>query len=164
MQVQCPNCGGYKVDTEVKTHEQGTNVELDRRLGVVPLILGALGIPCSLLFLIAMFTPDISGSIDVAWDSVLGGVGGLILAGFLVFVGVAVLRKIARSEKVQRHHNICQLCGYAWVWTPGDPLPVVTERPDLIAAGLQRLAKEAEEEEKRKKAAAELWYTQHGQK
>ena len=42
----------------------------------------------------------------------------------------------------------CDLCGYAWYWGPGHPLPSVNIRPDLIAKGEQRLR---EEEERRRR-------------
>lgn len=40
------------------------------------------------------------------------------------------------------HRYGCDLCGYKWKWTPGDPLMPVNVRPDLIAKGAARLEEE----------------------
>lgn len=150
MQVRCPNSGGYKVDTEFKVHDRVSNAPINWAAVAVLGFVSVVGLLVGIGYFLA--------------GMLCSGIGSFLFAVMMIGLTAMIAKAYRKADKVERQHNICELCGYAWIWTPGDPMPAVTERPDLIAAGLQRLAQKAEEEEKRKKAAAELWYTQHGQK
>jgi hypothetical protein len=135
-QVQCPNCGGYKVEIthveDVREKEEitvssGTNI---RRWG------------CFILAGIATFGLSFLFLLDRGFRE------GLV------------------SGKGVKHHYVgkiyyytCYLCGYKWEWDTRTPRPEVHIRPDLLAKSAQRL--EAEEE-RRRQAAADAYhlYTQ----
>jgi hypothetical protein len=60
--------------------------------------------------------------------------------GILVLIPWLISRRRSKGDLSWRCN--CQLCNHKWQWTPGQPLPEVTVRPDLIAAGEKRLRKE----------------------
>jgi hypothetical protein len=132
-QVQCPNCGGYRVYQQVasshlETHTRRSNLGARVFAGVLT------------FYSVGLFLLD-KGTRDA-----------------LVKGEEQETTKVADS-----YQNSCLLCGYLWVWTVGDPLPQVQVRPDLIAVGEQRLREEAERLRQRQQDAADLWYLTHHQ-
>lgn len=70
---------------------------------------------------------------------------GLTFAVSAIVVFVAVARAMAMSKWPTVYERTCLLCGYEWLWEPGEPQPKVHVRPDLIQLGAQRLAKEEDD-------------------
>jgi len=64
---------------------------------------------------------------------------------------------VQELERTEVYHYYCLLCGYRWT---EPPKPEVTVRPDLIAAGNQRLEQEAA----KRKADEEAWWWYEQQK
>jgi hypothetical protein len=78
-----------------------------------------------------------------------------------------LVKTTVKRTVATRYGFSCELCGYAWVWRTDQPRPPVTVRPDLIAAGNQRLEAEAErrrEEDEWVQQAAALQQWQKSQK
>lgn len=131
-QVQCPNCGGYYVETKTEWIDPKSGSGFGcggllfwALLGIPPLILGT-----------GALIGRISGS-PMENDGQLiccGLPGGLLLTLSLV--------SFLKTNKVEKYYHACQYCGNRWSRRLGEPLPEVTLRPDLIAAGKQRLQDE----------------------
>jgi hypothetical protein len=131
-QVQCPNCGGYKVG--------GLSNQLFK---YKPLS----GVVWSIILL--FFIPFVIGSY---------GLGLIILID--VNIREAVLNKRIREKYIGIEYNFtCSLCGCEWSWKQGQPWPKIEVRPDLIAAGEQRLADEAKQ--RLRDAEGAFWLSQH---
>jgi transcription elongation factor Elf1 len=138
-QVQCPNCGGYKVNT--------TTDKVDRKSGnAVP--------GCGVLFVLFFFAV-IGWLLGVGLNDAAYALCGLLITGTFIW-GLSTYLK---ADKIKRYHHTCWLCGYKWIRREDEPLPPVNIRPDLIAKGEQKLEEEAAEEEQRQHAAA-LFYSQ----
>jgi hypothetical protein len=133
-QVQCPNCGGYKVNGEKETIKVKTYEPMPRTLAIRQAI-GMFVFAAFLVFL-AMITS--------ATTVLLFCASGFVLFGLITLAPNA---KISKEEIVGTvwHYN-CLLCGYKWDWDTRTPKPEVQVRPDLIAKGEQKL----EEERKRR--------------
>lgn len=148
-QVQCPNCGGYRVSEETAYYSDSAG----KHLANDP----TAPTGCSLLVVavgVAMFM--------VVQDTTIKIVGILLVllaSGALVGM-LGLTRMIGSANKGLHRVNkyACLLCGYRWEWHQGDPLPSVTVRPDLIQKGEQRLQAEEEERRKREEALQALHY------
>jgi hypothetical protein len=140
-QLQCPNCGGFKIGTP--TQLNCGCVSLCFFIGGVMLFWGV---------------PALISGITSTDDSfkglfLLGSVPFIFIGGAFLFVGVAYL---IWYHYYSRTHHICLLCGYRWEQRDGQPAPKIHVRPDLIAMGAKRLeeeedARRREEEERRKR-------------
>jgi len=145
-QIQCPNCGGYKVETLKKEYKkESRSITRTDRLRQAIGLMGIFWV-CSL----------IGGVITAAMGeterlpSIVGAAVCLVpLMGLLVFS--AKSRSIVVATI---YHFGCSLCGYRWSWEKGTPIPQANVKPDLIATGARKL----EEEERRRQEEAALHY------
>jgi len=154
-QVQCPNCGGFRVYSEKdNTLEEriAPAKELLRNSFVIPSV---IAVPSIIVSVISVYYPsDLTtglGVLGIAASVILFVVLFLWYLWVLVF-GNGEFRYQTRTGIY--HKYSCNLCGYKWEWLPGKPLPRVHINPDLITKGEQRLARE--EEERRRQAALEF--------
>lgn len=122
MRPQCPHCGGWQVATD---STEPLNGFWGNSL-LLPLLFGCLAIP-------------------LAIPLTRGELGGMLVCGgllFFMFFGLAIwLRGLSnRMYATRKRYTFrCLLCGYRWLWSTGQPLPPVQDRPDLRAAGEKRL-------------------------
>ena len=140
-QVQCPNCGGYKIDEKafVRKPKSG-QLSFDQ---IALILLVSFGLGSWWLW---------KG--NTLWG-VLSIVGGLISYTILL----ALL-----SNRPSVYHRTCMLCGYKWTWESGQPEPRIRVRPDLIQKGMQKLEEEEREErEERQRQQEEAAYWLHQQ-
>jgi hypothetical protein len=119
-QLQCPNCGGYKVQVKkpyapTKNNSYGYSI-----------------LELSLAFLFCFFTL---------------GLGLLIVVPLMISHNKEVEAQIKSGDNTSWKCT-CSLCGYVWLWAPGTPLPPVTVRPDLIKAGEQKNRQDEEERQR----------------
>lgn len=140
-QVQCPHCGGYKVSTETVLIDRKSGQRVQSGCGF--LIFVFLGLFVALFLLVAS---------DAALLSWLGVGSALILLPFAI-LDEAHYRK---ADKIDKYFHTCQLCGYEWRRRADEPLPQVTEGPDLVAKGAQRLEEERQRWEKEYREAG-MW-------
>lgn len=160
-QVQCPNCGGFKVDTSKYEDVYGATVRVPvpankkKRETIIWVIVG-LGIVI-LYFLFGVFGILISGNLLAPLLVFLTpqGIGTILWAAFWYWVLLA--DKKTRPIIATVYHYTCWLCGYKWDWKSGESLPPVNLRTDLIAKGEQRLEEErlAAERDARANAVAQ---------
>ncbi len=137
-QVQCPNCGGYKVGYQYPGD--------DGCMTWTFLLAGVGGLfSCIFLTLLVIFEGIDLGNLAIA--AFMGAGGALVL-----LIGIAALQP--------RHTHLleCHLCGYKW---DTRSTPPVTVRPELILKGEEKLRAEQEEERKRQEA---MWWWQQQQK
>lgn len=120
-QVQCPNCGGF--DVKVSRYDDGTAIWV-----VLGISLFTWGVP---LILYVMF---------LIYEQLFDRKG----------VEASKERKKIAAEKNMAglRRCTCNLCKYDWEWKEGTTYEVQV-RPDLIAAGRERLKKEEEERRRR---------------
>lgn len=138
-QVQCPHCGGFKIDSK--------NFRIDPTTG------NSIASGCGkfvLYFMLAVsgyMMVGLFGAFIDQWGLALFGLGGLILFIFII----TFLKKNRQAEKraytLFKYH--CNLCGYNWDWRVGEMLPEVHVRPDLISKGEQRLEEERQQRDPR---------------
>ena len=174
-QVQCPNCGGYKVDSRSNYATTQVQVRQGRPIPHKLFILGS----GPLLLVLAYVGASIINSLMVAplqsllehgaqgmylfrrelfWEHVqdawLLGVGAFGLLGILVGdIAIPLLyrSKEPASQSFSGWQCYCNLCGYRWVdnVNAASFTPNSTQR-NLMNMGVQRLAAEQEEERRRK--------------
>ena len=153
-QVQCPNCGGYKVN---QVSVVGLNA--NTRGVLLKSILLTLLAPGFILLLAwgADWAVGDNGLDNLAvW---LVGHPWVLAAATVVlfFTFLSGFDNQARAKAtLKRYRFACELCGYHWDWTNNTPWPQVQVRPDLIAAGAQRLKEEADQRQRDMEAAAWL--------
>lgn len=137
-QVQCPNCGGYKVSEErVRVEMEYTAISSDKPRG------GGL-----LLYLV----------VGVVFIVVLGinfEIPRMFIGFALIALVIAPFVVIAMRTDSQPNSSIysCNICGFNWAVKDGEPEPEATVRPELILKGEQNL-KEEEAERQRQAASA----------
>jgi rubredoxin len=138
-QVQCPNCGGFRVADDKKTYPiYGDRIPF--RKSIPSLVLTVITLVVGILILRDPPPGEFFGNDFIDLGVMLVSFSGFVLIGY-IYVGLTGgARKVDRL--VTEHRYTCSLCGYAWEWSPGDPWPKVTVRPDLIAKGANRLRKE----------------------
>ena len=137
MAVQCPNCGGYKVDEEtIRRNPKG----------------GARDSVGTFLLVIAVASLFLQGIVGewIVWMS-----WGVFLLWF-------TLKYVSTLSWPRVSYRTCKLCGYSWTHEPGQPGPEVHVRPDLIQKGMQKL--EEEEKERRRQEEAAYWLHQQMKK
>ncbi|MEK6751377.1 MAG: hypothetical protein AABZ00_03845 [Chloroflexota bacterium] len=155
-QEQCPNCGGYRVETvskeeNIKTREQFDDVRFgsEETWNGAGIVVGGA--------IIAMVGIGIMNSMDFYRDGIIIELLKLLGGGVLTLWGGWVVLKTFQkrfqhissfnnNETIKHYYHTCWLCGYKWNRRANESLPKVTLRPDLIAAGGQRLeeARQAE--------------------
>ena len=149
-QVQCPNCGGYKVSTETKTIGRKSGNELPGCGGFFLLFLlsagGWLGL---VMFINAMNNPFLNNAFVMGFFGI-AALGGPIFTVLFIWALLIYLK----VEKIEKYYYTCLLCGYKWSRREDEPLPPVTVRPDLIIKGEQKLEEEERERRRRDEEAA----------
>jgi hypothetical protein len=136
-QVQCPNCGGYKVQVETKI--------VDRSSGKQVAETGCVGWAIILLLLGGALGYMLQGG-GGSLQSIVVGMAGMFLVILLVRLAVRSNAEARKADKIEKYDYVCSLCGYKWSRREDEPIPPVEVRPDLIAKGAQKL----EEEQKRR--------------
>ena len=149
-QIQCPNCGGYKVTSSKTPLQQKVALsESERRtmkiLGLI-IFLPMLGLSIFVCLAASIFVTGL----DAGFYTFCTIITVASLAGLL---GSLYQRNITKVVG-HLHHFTCILCGYHWDWQEGQSWPKVHVDPDLIAKGEQRL----KEEERRRQEEAALYY------
>ena len=135
-QVQCPNCGGYKV---------GYQYEGDRGCASFVLL---FGVPLVLMGGLAF-------GLGHHLEGLAAALGAIVIGALLISVIAAA---VWLDQPKQTHLRKCILCGYEWDTRSS---PQVTVRPDLILKGEEKLRAEQEEERKRQEA---MWWQQQQKK
>lgn len=152
-QIQCPNCGGYKLITEKQ----------------VTIATELRPVRYSVLKLVWAFVSGIA----LGGCSILVGISqnNIFYTGFgIVFVLLtifAIYRHITgqaaeRVPSIVRYDLYCQLCGYRWTWQTDRPYPRINLNPALIQQGEQRLEEEANRRQRDMEAA--WWASQQNKK
>jgi len=151
--VQCPNCGGYKVNLLETITETYKQKEKYRAYGCFSWFAGALG------FILVMATClTITSVIDAILSLFINGnlSTNIVICSSLAIIPSALLaipvaifmgkrdrkKSLEREQKgelveVSRERVVgykyyCNICGHRWRWDVGTQLPTVTVRPDLI--------------------------------
>ena len=136
-QVQCPNCGGCRVETVNKVDNKETNrqhVDVWGSIFVWGLMFFFVGIICS-SYTASTWEPNYTTAIIFTSLGVLA-----------IIVGWRRMNA-ERHKLIAHYYHVCWLCGYRWNRRADEPLPEVSVRPDLIAKGEQRLREEARQAE-----------------
>ncbi len=146
-QVQCPNCGGYKVSQNIDRIDPATGN-----------MVGSGGCGIAVLFSILGFALAIYGT--MSGNSVIGfsGTALMVLVGFPLIVWLEIKKGQSQKRAYNLYNYQCNLCGYQWSWREGQPKSKVNIRPDLIERGEQRLEKE---HQKQQEDAAALYHLTH---
>lgn len=139
IQVQCPNCGGFVVRTEIRKVNPRTLKEYSK-LGCLLRGLGAYLIVCGIGTVISfiIFLPAILKNPIYLLLIIIPLLTGSI--GLLIFKS----QSIPGRDALNRYYCCCQLCGNNWNWLEGEPLPMVHVRPDLIQRGAEYQRRQAE--------------------
>lgn len=145
-QVQCPNCGGYKVGIEFKKpiFEDTESNKKSRKLAA-RIWLWFFG-PLLTCAVISSFT----GRLELG--AILGGIS--VVLSF-VFIFWAVKHGVGR-EIAKQYWYLCYLCGYKWIWRTDRPLAKANIRPDLTTKGEQRHERERRRSEEEYRHAG-MW-------
>lgn len=130
-QVQCPNCGGYRVST--------TTFWAGGRLRRKPSTFGPYWAWFQVLAGACMVIVGLVIALAASGDPMPLSLGIMFAAigAFEIVMGV-----LGMNVKTSHWNQHCILCDYQWKERPGDPKPVVQVRPDLIQKGAQRLQEE----------------------
>ena len=155
-QVQCPNCGGRKVNVEKKEAIKETK---EKRSSFGKALFYVIGVLIAWAIISKLCSSILAKfAIGISWIPwILSGLLSLVIILNTIPSAASMSRKIGT-----RYHYHCQLCGYRWKWKTGVLLPTVTIRPDLIARGEQRLE---EEYRKVQEDVLDLYFsTQQGKK
>ncbi len=154
-QMQCPNCGGYKVSVQNK------NVIATEKQKQPATFMQTMAGWLFIGFYVFLFIVGIVAK----W-----GIGQIVGIGFIVLlIGFAMYRAVKTGGMSQtvtvptlvKYDFKCEICGYNWTWRTDQPLPKVQVNPDLIAKGAQKLEEEAEAERRKQQEAAALYYLTH---
>lgn len=149
---QCPNCGGYKTQTEKTVAIHGPSepptkpIKVWRTIGIFllfPFFSCCIGL--------AILTG--TGWLLRSWgirgndNGRVNGIIAVFILLLLIVIAVRVGRKfisapISGPQVGTVYYYNCYLCGYNWSWTTGTPKPTVNVRPDLIGKGAQKLEQE----------------------
>lgn len=145
-QLQCPNCGGYKLESGLTKINPKTGKKL--------------GSGCSAVFWMSVVVTVISIGVYNAFDEGIAN-GMMIMIVFpLLLIGGAwygIASGLAKNRAYNLYNFRCNLCGYRWEWQQGTPYPKVNVRQDLIAQGEQLL----EEKRKQQENMEALYYLTH---
>jgi hypothetical protein len=137
QQQQCPNCGGYKVDSNVKVKQFGYST---RPMGYRAYIFTWLLFAGFHLFLLGELIYIFRINLGIA--AIVAG-----LFALLILWSKGVRSRLFERKYLDRvpidaiYRNICQLCDYQWVWRTGAQRPEIHIRPELILQGAERLSK-----------------------
>lgn len=153
-QVQCPNCGGYRVRDPETIGDFEERDPSSAEVGFSTILYLGAALFCGFLVWAAFYVAVGIILVMVGWRVTEGGeligvatVIAIIPAAIVSFKYFRHLAHGVRRDKVLHRADShlrysCLLCGYEWDWRPGTARPTVTMRPELIAAGQQRLEEE----------------------
>ncbi len=132
-QVQCPNCGGYKVEKELTFIDQKTGKQDTGAGFCAMLLLGMLGIAGVGVLAVIFQNTSLSTPIQI-----------VLLAAILIFLWLTTrgTNREASMDKVYKYE--CRICGYHWQGQHQSK--GVTVRPELIEKGEQLLEKQRRKE------------------
>ena len=148
-QVQCPNCGGFKVSVETTI--------IDRSSGKRVAGTGCFGWALISLILIGAFGYMLTGEgRGPTLLSIVSGIVGILFAIFLISIAVRSNAEASKADKIEKYDYVCSLCGYKWSRREDEPIPPVEVRPDLIAKGEQKLEEERKRREEERRNAG-MW-------
>lgn len=145
-QVQCPNCGGYRVETVNKADNKVTNRE-HTDFWFYILIGGGISLAAAIIFVWGIYDSF------HRWRSHPVIAAEVVIPIVLTLIGLLAMNAGWRHSKADQknlilhYYHTCWLCGYRWNRRADEPLPEVRIRPDLIAKGEQRLQEEARQAE-----------------
>ncbi|HLZ80886.1 MAG TPA: hypothetical protein VKP04_04580 [Ktedonobacteraceae bacterium] len=128
--AECPNCGGYRVSEETSYISKGYETSESAYYRSV-IFIGLLAIG-----LIIWGVTQIS-------NTTISGIALILIGITLVFLIPVQLRKYWSLPV--RYKFKCVLCGYSWKMDEGEAQPEVTVRPELIAKGEDRIAKQQQQ-------------------
>lgn len=174
-QVQCPNCGGFRVSSTVTYEDPITRQQTvgGTRLGcflsIVVMVLAFLAVPYAVAFIGFLVivhktnpTPadmqNLSHHLNgPTWTTVAvaSTIVGTLLLGLLALFLFHLRRRRKIAKSITVYHSVCDLCGKQWTWDEGKPAPVHQVQSDVIQKG----AKKIEEER-----AAAAWYWEQQQR
>ncbi|OQY95386.1 MAG: hypothetical protein B6D41_06205 [Chloroflexi bacterium UTCFX4] len=138
MQIQCRNCGGFKVSEEKRTVIATEKRQVDASSSSKMKML-QIGIA---VFLLTTFGAFLQGNALYA-----------CIAGLFAILCVGAAWLLFRNGMKQdvptivRQEFYCNLCGYRWNWRNDEPYPHITVNPILIQQGEQRLEQKRREQE-----------------
>lgn len=165
LQVQCPNCGGYRTSSSSSRVDQITR----KRVGGTGrgCLQTVLVIPAVFIITFAVVTAigDLFVSIVGTSNITLGTIMVVVVIVVTLIVSKIILNKFDDRRKIELSHSIityrseCSLCGYSWQWDEGKPRHALQVRPDLIQKGAKKL-----EDEAAAAAAAYYWQQQQNKK
>ncbi len=140
-QVQCSNCGGYKVSTWPIQIEQNAA----ERTPPQNLFLGLVGYVGIISVLIIMPIGIFTGIMGDGTIFLIGLVG----FAFSIMVAFLVRLSIPNAIMVTKSYNhVCKICGYEWNWAVGTPRPEVRVNPHLIRQGGEHLKEQERQSRK----------------
>ena len=116
-QMQCPNCGGFRVETKA----QSVYCETDKYIPINPFmrIFVAFGAVFGIFIVLPLLLLSKKGR-EQYYDQLIKG------------------RRKEIKQETTIYHCTCNLCNYKWDWNIREPKPEAHIRPDLIAKGAQR--------------------------
>lgn len=167
---QCPRCGGDDFTEKIEsTGGKFFTVTVDPSdagcMASLFLFFSLFGVGFVVLgvVVVTQLAPTAVDTFTVVQDRILGGAaiifGVLLTVCCIGWAGSA----FSAGEDTAIYKYSCRLCHNVWTLRPGDSWPEVHERPNLVAAGKQRLEREriqAEEKRRREEAAkAAQWRT-----
>ena len=145
-QVQCPNCGGYRVNEERVHTDPKTNRNVSESGGCGDWIRAFVAGVAAFFVIGGCIGGELFGvkTTDASYGTWVYATLFLSVAlGIAALVITRRARRAALARADTTYNYYCLLCGYRWSWRPGTPLPNVQVRPELIAKGEQKLAEEA---------------------
>lgn len=165
-QVQCPNCGGYKIDGKILRVDPSTGQVIKYGgcfLVVITIMLYVGAVQC-LWFLLFFLGEKIFSGVEINPAIGLLAIAATFVLPFFVVIPFYIERNAAKKRAYNLYVYHCNLCGYDWQWREGQPRPKVSVQPDLIEKGEQRLQEEDERRRKQQEAAAALYHLTHQNK
>jgi hypothetical protein len=137
-QMPCPNCGGYKSNSELTQIDPKTGQKISSGCG--SMFWGVV-----VLFVIAAY---FGSTLDEA--TFMRGVSVVFPFMMVASIWFGIKGNQAKKRAYNLYNFHCQICGNRWEWREGTPYPKVKVDPELIAKGNQLL----EEQQKQQDAAA----------
>jgi ribosomal protein L32 len=156
-QVQCPNCGGYKVSSTSTYVDPKTRKKVGSSApGCIFSILTGVATFFAVPFIVLIIAhaaipnpPTVTAEGQPSYPQLNSTIAILelifpFLVGFIVYRIFYAKRRQVIAKAITVYHSVCSLCGYSWQWDEGHPRPVSQVRPDLIAKGEKKLQEEAQ--------------------
>lgn len=144
-QIQCPNCGGFKVQSELLFREVESNRVTKPPSGCVAYAISIIIIGLAVLCMPVIATyreyahtfwepvPTVPPGLEAYYPKPIGrtpgtiyyagsvGIGLAIIIGVGIVVGTRRWIKKWHTRPRREHYQFeCDLCGYQWAWEPSD--------------------------------------------